>query len=59
MHSDLYRGVMRLVINPSTLLLFSNRAEDNVPLDQRLAEGMSVSDAIDDVLRERGIQEAS
>lgn len=58
-HSDLYRGVMRLVINPSTLLLFSNRAEDNVPLDQRLAEGMSVSDAIDDVLRERGIQEAT
>lgn len=57
-HSDLYRGVMRLVINPSTLLLFSNRAEDNVPLDQRLAEGMSVTQAIDDLLRERGIQEA-
>jgi len=58
-HSDLYRGVMRLVINPSTLLLFSNRPEDNVPLDQRQAEGMTVSDAIDDVLRERGIREAS
>jgi conjugal transfer ATP-binding protein TraC len=37
-HSGLYRGVMRLIINPSTLLLFSNRAEDNVPLDQRIKE---------------------
>jgi conjugal transfer ATP-binding protein TraC len=58
-HSGLYRGVMRLVINPSTLLLFSNRAEDNVPLDERLAGGMSVSEAIDDVLRERGIKESA
>ena len=58
-HSSLYRGVMRLVLNPSTLLLFSNRAEDNTPLDERMQAGLSATEAIDDLLRERGIQEAS
>jgi conjugal transfer ATP-binding protein TraC len=56
-HSPIFRGVMRLVINPSTLLLYSNRPEDNTPLDQRIAAGMSASEAVDDLLRERGVSE--
>lgn len=56
-HSPIFRGVMRLMINPSTLLLFSNRPEDNTPLDRRLAAGMPVSEAVDDLLRERGVTE--
>lgn len=58
-HSGLFKGVVRLVLNPSTLLLFSNRAEDNVPLDNELARGASVTEAIDAVLQQRGIREAS
>ncbi len=57
-HSGLFKGVVRLVLNPSTLLLFSNRAEDNVPLDDEIARGASVTQAIDAVLRQRGIEEA-
>lgn len=57
-HSGLFKGVVRLVLNPSTLLLFSNRAEDNVPLDDEIARGATVTQAIDNVLRQRGIQEA-
>ena len=58
-HSPLFKGVVRLVLNPSTLLLFSNRPEDNNPIDQQLARGLGVPEAIDAVLRERGIEEAT
>jgi conjugal transfer ATP-binding protein TraC len=57
-HSGRFKGVIRLVLNPSTLLLFSNRAEDNVPLDAALERGLNVIEAIDEVLRQRGIEEA-
>lgn len=57
-HSPIYKGVARFVLNPSTLLLFSNRAEDNVPLDEYRAQGMDVTAAIAQVLRDRGIEEA-
>ena len=57
-HSPIFKGVMRLVLNPSTLLLFSNRSEDNVPLDDYQAQGMDVPQAIDQVLSDRGIVEA-
>jgi len=56
-HSKIFRGVIRLMINPSTLLVYSNRPEDNIPLDQRLQAGMSVAEAVDDLLRERGTVE--
>jgi len=58
-HSPLFKGVVRLVLNPSTLLLFSNRPEDNNPIDQQLARGLGVPEAIDAVLRERGIEQAT
>lgn len=56
-HSKIFRGVIRLMMNPSKVLLLSNRAEDNVPLDERIARGMTVSEAIDDLLASRGIYE--
>ena len=57
-HSDLFRGIVRLVLDPATLLLLSNRAEDNGPLDEAISEGLSVGEAIERVLRDRGIEEA-
>lgn len=59
LHCARFKGVVRHVINPSTLLLLSNRAEDNVPIDRALAEGASVPEAIDRVLAQRGISEAT
>jgi conjugal transfer ATP-binding protein TraC len=57
-HSGLYRGVVRCLLDPGTLLLFSNRAEDNTPIDAHRAKGLSVTEAIDAVLAERGVHEA-
>lgn len=56
-HSKIFRGVVRLLLNPSKVLLFSNRAEDNNPIDERIAAGMSTPDAINDLLAARGIVE--
>ena len=42
-------------VDPYTLLLFSNRHEDNMAIDLRRARGMSIDQAIADVLRERGV----
>jgi conjugal transfer ATP-binding protein TraC len=53
--SPMGEGVGRLILDPYTLLLFSNKAEDNQAIDRRRAAGMSVDAAITDVLRERGI----
>ena len=53
-YSPVGEGVARLVLDPYTRLLFSNRLEDNKPIDERLARGMSIDEAIADVLRERG-----
>jgi conjugal transfer ATP-binding protein TraC len=57
-HSGRFKGVVRHVLNPSTALLYSNRAEDNVPIDAGVAAGLTVTEAIDQVLAQRGIQEA-
>lgn len=56
-HSKIFRGVIRLLLNPSKVLLFSNRAEDNSPIDDRVASGMTTAEAIDDLLASRGIVE--
>jgi conjugal transfer ATP-binding protein TraC len=58
-HSPIFKGVIRSVLNPSTLLLFSNRAEDNVPLDRYQAQGLEITQAIDRVLADRGVEEAT
>ncbi|MEO8152368.1 MAG: type IV secretion system protein TraC [Rhizobacter sp.] len=53
--SPMGEGVGRLVLDPYTLLLFSNKADDNQAIDRRRAAGMSVDEAITDVLLERGV----
>ncbi len=58
-HSPMGEGVLRLVVDPFALLVYSNRHEDNAPIDERRARGMSVDEAIEDLLRERGIKVAT
>ena len=41
-------------MRPSTLLLFSSRAEDFSAIQARRDAGLSVAEAIEAVLRERG-----
>jgi conjugal transfer ATP-binding protein TraC len=48
-------GVMRSILDPHTLLMFSNRIEDNAPIDELTAKGMELDDAMDTILRDRGI----
>ncbi|MCK6431590.1 MAG: type IV secretion system protein TraC [Aquabacterium sp.] len=53
--SPIGEGVGRLILDPYTLLMFSNKAEDNAAIDARRKAGMSIDDAIADVLQERGL----
>jgi conjugal transfer ATP-binding protein TraC len=53
-YSPVGEGIARLPLDPYTRLLFSNRLEDNKPIDERRASGMSIDEAIADLLRERG-----
>ncbi|MBK7592204.1 MAG: type IV secretion system protein TraC [Betaproteobacteria bacterium] len=54
-HSPMGEGVARLLLDPHTLLLFSNRLEDNAPLDAKRAQGLPIDQAISELLQERGI----
>lgn len=54
--SPMGEGVARNILDPATLLLFSNTLEDNVPIDQLRAQGLSIDEAIAEVLRQRGLQ---
>lgn len=60
-YSELYinspvgEGVVRLVLDPATHLLFSNKLEDNKPIDELRAQGYSIDEAISMVLRQRGL----
>ena len=53
-HSPAGNGVGRLIVDPYSLLLFSSRAEDFSAINAKRAQGLSVSQAIDAVLAERG-----
>jgi conjugal transfer ATP-binding protein TraC len=53
-YTQMGEGVLRLIIDPETLLLFSNRHEDNAPLDAKEAAGLSIDEAITELRRERG-----
>lgn len=61
-YADMYvsspvgEGVGRLVLDPATHLLFSNKLEDNKPIDDLRASGHSIDDAIDIVLSQRGLR---
>lgn len=53
-HSPAGNGVGRLIVDPYSLLLFSSRADDFSAINAKRSEGLSVSQAIDAVLAERG-----
>jgi len=48
-------GIARLVLDPATHLLFSNKLDDNAPIDALRRQGYSIDEAITEVLRSRGI----
>jgi conjugal transfer ATP-binding protein TraC len=53
-YSPMGEGVMRLILDPHTLLIFSNRFEDNGPLDALRAEGKGLDEAAAILLERRG-----
>ncbi len=53
--SPVGEGVARLVLDPATHLLFSNKLEDNKPIDALRAQGLSIDEAITRVLEQRGL----
>lgn len=55
--SPIGEGVARIVLDPFSHLLFSNKLGDNAPLDDLRRAGHSIDDAITELLRRRG-QEA-
>ncbi len=52
-HSPVGNGIGRLIVDPYSLLLFSSRAEDFNAINEKRSAGMTVSQAIDAVLRDR------
>jgi len=49
-------GIGRLIVDPFQVLLFSTKAEDVHALRTRTEGGMTINEAIRDVLEERGIE---
>lgn len=52
--SPVGEGVARVILDPATHLLFSNKLEDNAPLDELRAQGLGIDEAIAELLRRRG-----
>jgi len=52
--SPVGEGVARIVLDPFSHLLFSNKLDDNAPLDELRSAGYSIDDAITELLRRRG-----
>lgn len=52
--SPVGEGVARAILDPATHLLFSNKLEDNAPIDELRAQGLSIDEAISELLRRRG-----
>ena len=52
--SPVGEGVARNILDPATHLLFSNKLEDNAPIDELRAQGLSIDEAITRLLRQRG-----
>jgi conjugal transfer ATP-binding protein TraC len=53
--SPVGEGVARNILDPATHLLFSNKLEDNAPIDELRAQGLGIDEAIAELLRRRGI----
>jgi conjugal transfer ATP-binding protein TraC len=47
-------GIGRLIVDPYSLLLYSSKAEDVSAIDAKRAQGLSLPEAIEAVLAERG-----
>jgi len=47
-------GIGRLMVDPVSLLLYSSKAEDVNAINARRAQGLTLQEAIDAVLTERG-----
>ncbi len=54
--SPVGEGIARVILDPMTHLLFSNKLEDNKPIDELRRRGLSIDEAIGEVLRQRGVQ---
>lgn len=54
--SPVGEGIMRLILDPATHLLFSNKLDDNKPIDALRAQGLSIDEAIARVLEQRGLR---
>ncbi|MBY0366037.1 MAG: type IV secretion system protein TraC [Burkholderiaceae bacterium] len=54
--SPVGEGVARNILDPFSHLLFSNKIDDNAPLDELRRAGLSIDDAISELLRRRGYQ---
>ena len=54
--SPVGEGVARNILDPATHLLFSNKLEDNAPIDELRAQGLGIDEAIAELLRRRGHQ---
>ena len=52
--SPVGEGVARIILDPYSHLLFSNKLEDNAPLDELRRAGCSIDEAITELLRRRG-----
>lgn len=52
--SPVGEGVARLLLDPWTHLLYSNRPDDNIPMDRLQAQGLTVPEAIEALLQQRG-----
>jgi conjugal transfer ATP-binding protein TraC len=52
--SPVGEGVARNILDPATNLLFSNKLEDNAPIDALRAQGLTIDEAISELLRQRG-----
>lgn len=55
-NSQMGAGIGRLIVDPFSLLMFSSKAEDYYLISGKVKSGMNVAQAIEDVLRERGVK---
>ena len=53
---DVHGVVARLRLDPFTLLLTSTNADDYRAIEERIQRGMSVTGAIEDILKSRGLE---
>jgi conjugal transfer ATP-binding protein TraC len=54
-HGPMGSGVGRLILDPFSMLLYSTRAEDFQAIKALTSQGMSVVEAIETILKQRGI----